>query len=114
MKHEFKKGGTYYTLRTYVNPVQVIKCVVTSSGGTYLKFTAEHDLSNSHKRNVSIWLNPKYAGFDGKNFNDGVRECIFLTKDDAIKGAKDATERKIWRAKQRIDQQFSVEFEVLE
>lgn len=115
MKHEFKKGGTYYTLRTDVNPVQVLKCVVTSSGGTYLNFTAERDLSNSHKRNVSIYLDSKYVDFDGENFNDvGVRECIYLTKDAAIKGAKDATERKIWRAKQRIEQEFSVEFEVLE
>lgn len=112
MKHEFKKGGTYYTIRTNVNPVQVIKCVVTSSGRTSLKFTAEHDLSNGHKRNVEIWLDPKYVDFDGKNFLSP-RGSIFLNKDDAIKGAKEETARKIWREKQRIDQEFSVEFEVL-
>ena len=113
MKHEFKKGGTYYTLRTDVNPVQVIKCVVTSSGRTYLKFTAEHDLSNGHKRNVEIYLDQEFTEFDGKNLLS-YSGSVFLNKDEAIKGAKQVNAIKIRRAKALIDQQSSVEFEVLE
>ena len=113
MKHDFKKGGTYYTLRIDVNPVHIIKCVVTSSGREYLKFTAQHDLSKSHKRNVELWLNAKYVDFDGKNLVDG-RQRIYLNKDEAIKGAKAATSTKIFLEKQRIDREFAVEYEVIE
>jgi hypothetical protein len=113
MKHEFKKGGTYYTLRLDSNPVQVIKCVVTSVGSANLKFTAHQDTNNTHRRKVMIWLEPEYLNFDGKNIEQ-IGRCIYLNKYEAIQAAKKATLEKIEQEKSLIEQKYSIAFVVNE